>query len=69
MAYYLLQEYASNKSRQMIGCFTAASNITGILNDDVEITAMLHRHGALAFWDYASAGPYVHIDMNPVVPR
>lgn len=26
---------------------------------------MLHKYGALAFWDYATAAPYVTIDMNP----
>lgn len=31
------------------------------------ITEQLHRGGALAFWDYAAAGPYLPIDMNPVV--
>jgi selenocysteine lyase/cysteine desulfurase len=25
----------------------------------------LHQYGALAFWDYAAAAPYVGIDMNP----
>lgn len=50
----------------MIGCFSAASNITGILADVDTITVMLHKHGALAFWDYATAAPYVKIDMNPV---
>lgn len=63
-----LKEYARERSRQLIGCFTAASNITGILTDDVAVTALLHRYGALAFWDYASAAPYVQVDMNPVVP-
>lgn len=24
-----------------------------------------HRYGALSFWDYAAAGPYVKIEMNP----
>ncbi|XP_045204421.2 uncharacterized protein LOC123557183 [Mercenaria mercenaria] len=52
--------------RQMIGCFSAASNITGILSDVDIITVLLHKHGALAFWDYATAAPYVGIDMNPV---
>ncbi|XP_041358893.1 uncharacterized protein LOC121375484 [Gigantopelta aegis] len=55
------------KQRQMIGSFSAASNITGILVDVDAITACLHRYGALAFWDYATAAPYVKIDMNPVV--
>ena len=37
------------------------------MNDDVSITALLHKYGALAFWDYAAAAPYVKIDMNPQV--
>lgn len=48
-----------------IGSFSAASNVTGILCDDLAITETLHRHGALSFWDYAAAGPYVDIAMNP----
>ncbi|MEQ1735912.1 MAG: aminotransferase class V-fold PLP-dependent enzyme, partial [Rhodoglobus sp.] len=28
------------------------------------ITGLLHEHGALAFWDYAAAGPYVDIDAS-----
>jgi selenocysteine lyase/cysteine desulfurase len=39
------------------------------MNDDVTITALLHKYGALAFWDYAAAAPYVKIDMNPKVTR
>lgn len=53
----------------MIGCFCAASNITGNLVDVNSITICLHKHGAFAFWDYATAAPYVKIDMNPVVTR
>ena len=30
-----------------------------------DATQVLHAHGALAAWDYASAGPYVRVDMNP----
>jgi selenocysteine lyase/cysteine desulfurase len=48
-----------------IGSFSAASNVTGIVSDVVGITALLHRHGALSFWDYAAAGPHVEIAMNP----
>ena len=28
------------------------------------MSALLHRHGALACWDYAAAAPYVAIDMG-----
>ena len=47
-----------------IGSFSAASNVTGIGSDTRNIAALLHRHGALSFWDFAAAGPYVQIDMN-----
>jgi selenocysteine lyase/cysteine desulfurase len=48
----------------MIGSFSAASNVTGIVSDSHAISALLHRHGALSFWDYAAAGPYLQIEMN-----
>lgn len=48
-----------------IGTFSAASNVTGILNDVHALARVLHRHGALAFFDYAAAGPYVDVDMHP----
>ena len=48
-----------------IGSFSAASNVTGIASDTRAIARLLHRHAALSFWDFAAAGPYVDIDMNP----
>ena len=51
----------------LVGCFPAASNITGVLNDDLAITALMHQYGGLAFWDYATAAPYVRVDVNPRV--
>jgi len=48
-----------------IGSFSAASNVTGTLTNIRRITKMLHHAGALAFFDYAAAAPYVPIDMNP----
>ena len=48
-----------------LGSFSAASNVSGILTDVDAVSTMLHRFGALACWDYASAGPYLPIDMNP----
>ncbi len=47
-----------------IGSFSAASNVTGILTDTKAITALLHAHDALAFWDYAAAAPYIDIDAS-----
>ncbi|MFW5920851.1 MAG: aminotransferase class V-fold PLP-dependent enzyme, partial [Polyangiales bacterium] len=48
-----------------IGSFSAASNVTGVLTDVPEVARTLHRAGALAFFDYAAAGPYVPVDMHP----
>ncbi len=47
-----------------IGSFSAASNVTGIVTDTCRIADLLHRHGALSFWDFAAAAPYVDIDMH-----
>ena len=58
-----LREYADRPLR--IGSFSAASNVTGIVSDTHAITELLHEHGALAFWDFAAAAPYVDIEMNP----
>ena len=57
-----LLRYAARPLR--IGSFSAASNVTGILSDTDSITILLHQHGALAFWDFAAAGPYVDIAMD-----
>jgi selenocysteine lyase/cysteine desulfurase len=49
----------------LIGSFSAASNVTGIITDTDLVSSVLHRHGALACWDFAAAGPYVDVRMNP----
>ena len=52
----------------LIGSFCAASNVTGILTDTGAVAALLHARGALSFWDYAAAGPYVDIRVSPSAP-
>ncbi|TDO32689.1 aminotransferase class V-fold PLP-dependent enzyme [Paractinoplanes brasiliensis] len=47
----------------LIGSFSAASNVTGLLTDVEAISALLREHGALSVWDYAAAGPYLPISM------
>jgi selenocysteine lyase/cysteine desulfurase len=56
-----LQRYEDRPLR--IGAFSAASNVTGIVSDTDGISALLHRHGALAVWDFAAAAPYIDIRM------
>ncbi len=57
-----LLEYAGRPLR--IGSFSAASNVTGVISDTSGISALLHRHGALSFWDFAASAPYVDIEMR-----
>jgi selenocysteine lyase/cysteine desulfurase len=61
-----LRRHASRPLR--IGSFSAASNVTGILTDTSQVAALLHAHGALSFWDYAAAGPYVPVRMAGTSP-
>ena len=61
-----LDRYADRPLR--IGSFSAASNVTGVLSDADAIAELLHEHGALSFWDYAAAGPYVPIRMRESAP-
>lgn len=56
-----LRRYADRPLR--IGSFSAASNVTGIVSNTHAVSALLHEHGALSFWDFAAAAPYVRIDM------
>jgi selenocysteine lyase/cysteine desulfurase len=61
----LEEELVRYKDRPLrIGSFSAASNVTGIGSETVKIAELLHKHGALSFWDFAAAAPYVKIDMN-----
>src|SRR4029079_5325249 len=57
-----LEKYAERPLK--IGSFSAASNVPGIVSDTFGISELLHRHGALSFWDFAAAAPYVRIEMN-----
>ena len=57
----------STSSTTLIGCFSAASNVSGVMNDDLSVTALVRSYGGLAFWDYATAAPYVHVNVNPRV--
>ncbi|MFD8750204.1 aminotransferase class V-fold PLP-dependent enzyme [Kitasatospora sp. NPDC059577] len=61
-----LGRYADRPLR--IGSFSAASNVTGILTDTDRIASLLHAHGALSFWDFATAGPYVPIRVTESAP-
>eukprot|EP00984_Skeletonema_dohrnii_P028276 scaffold18198_cov134-Skeletonema_dohrnii-CCMP3373.AAC.3 len=60
-----LPQYNRASGRLRMGAFSAVSNVTGLIADVDAIAIILHRHGALAFFDYASGAPYVKMNMNP----
>lgn len=47
-----------------IGSFSAASNVTGIIQEQDTVAALLHKYNALSFWDFAAGAPYMAIKMN-----
>ncbi|MFC3205411.1 aminotransferase class V-fold PLP-dependent enzyme [Aquamicrobium soli] len=48
----------------VIGSFSAASNVTGIVTDPDPVTRLLKRYGARSIWDYAAGAPYLEMDMR-----
>ena len=72
-----LKFYSSSSMQKkynlLIGSFSAASNVSGIIGPIDEATLLLHQYGALAFWDYATGGPYLDINMtnaeNPMLSK
>jgi len=62
----LEQQLQTYRDRPLkIGSFSAGSNVTGILTPVQPLAEILHRHGALACFDFAATAPYEPIDMNP----
>ncbi|XP_066919194.1 uncharacterized protein [Clytia hemisphaerica] len=61
----LLKSLSMEKERPILGCFAAASNVTGHLVDVDSISHLFHKYNGFVFFDYATAGPYVEINMNP----
>jgi len=47
----------------LIGSFSAASNVTGILTDSDAVTRLVKAYGGVSVWDYAGGAPYISIDM------
>lgn len=63
---YLKIELEKRKdTHNLIGSFSAASNVTGVISPVDEINMILKKAGALAFWDFAGGAPYMKINMNP----
>jgi selenocysteine lyase/cysteine desulfurase len=67
---HLERELVRHAGRPLkIGSFSAASNVTGVVTDTDIVAELLHRHGALACFDYAAAGPHLEIAMRAPAGR
>jgi len=51
--------------RPIVGAFSAASNVSGIVTDVIAVTRVLKAAGAIVVWDYAGGAPYLPIDLCP----
>ena len=58
------QLQAHQNTSLKIGSFSAASNVTGIIQEQDAVAALLHQHQALSFWDFAAGAPYMKVAMN-----
>jgi selenocysteine lyase/cysteine desulfurase len=56
---------AGVQGRPVIGAFSAASNVTGIMTDLPAVARVLKQAGATVIWDCAGGAPYIPIDMCP----
>lgn len=60
---------ANRHRKTIIGSFTAASNVTGIITPYYEMAEIMHRYKRLCFIDFSGSAPYVNIDMHPPNPE
>jgi len=52
------------KNRMKIGSFSAASNVTGLKTPVYEVARLMHKYDGYVFFDFATSGPYVDINMT-----
>ena len=51
-----------NSKREIIGCFSAASNVTGVVSRCDQISAMIRKQGGIVAFDAAALSAYDNID-------
>ena len=61
-----IQQYGAY--RYKYAAISVCSNVTGILTDTIELQRIFYDHNIVCMYDYATAAPYVDIDMNPTLP-
>ena len=64
---HLTATLALHSSRYAVNLavFSAASNVSGLTTDDAAVSEVCNRFRCMNVWDYATAAPYVDIDMHP----
>ena len=62
LKFHTSSSHMKYKYNLLIGSFTAANNVNGIINPIDQTTQLLHKYGALSFWDYDACG--YHLDIN-----
>lgn len=55
----------AHRGRHVVGAFSAASNITGIVKDVVQLTRLLKAYAAMSVWDRPGGAADVPISMKP----
>ncbi|MGP1485941.1 MAG: aminotransferase class V-fold PLP-dependent enzyme [Campylobacter sp.] len=53
-----------NSNREIIGCFSAASNVTGVISDYQKIYTMIKKYNGIVAFDMATLAAYANIDCN-----
>ncbi|NQT26467.1 aminotransferase class V-fold PLP-dependent enzyme [candidate division KSB1 bacterium] len=66
---HLEEVLKSQSNREIIGSFTACSNVTGIQTPVHQMAEMVHAHGGVCFVDYSASAPYVEMNMHPEKPE
>jgi selenocysteine lyase/cysteine desulfurase len=61
---FLAEVLEKNKSRQIIGAFSTASNVTGIIPPYVKISKLLRKYNAIIAFDSAASSPCLNVDSN-----
>lgn len=59
---FLADALEKNKHREIIGAFSTASNVTGIIPPYVEISKLLRKYGAIVAFDSAASSPCLNVD-------
>jgi len=59
---FLADVLEKNKTREIIGAFSTASNVTGIIPPYEEISKLLRSYGAIVAFDSAASSPCLNVD-------